>query len=116
MTNLEALVSVSQTLLQVRGEWCVNGIDATLSRDIRNIVADVSKMLRWENGSDEAIADAVEELEQRAIAGERPQPFDGIADVTLREPTERPFKHVHNWCPTISDLIDRCSVCGEERA
>jgi hypothetical protein len=37
-------------------------------------------------------------------------------DVTMKEPTLRPFKHVHNWCPTDSDLIDRCSVCGEERA
>lgn len=24
--------------------------------------------------------------------------------------------HVHNWCPTDNWLIDRCSVCGEERA
>ena len=38
-----------------------------------------------------------------------------VTDVTVSEPTERPFKHVHNWCP-VNDLIDRCSVCGEERA
>lgn len=30
------------------------------------------------------------------------------------EPRNR--KHVHNWVPTDNWLIDRCSVCGEERA
>jgi hypothetical protein len=35
-----------------------------------------------------------------------------------RERAVAKFKpaHVHNWCPTDSFLIDRCSVCGEERA
>ena len=25
-------------------------------------------------------------------------------------------RHVHDWQPTDSWLIDRCSICGEERA
>ena len=29
---------------------------------------------------------------------------------------ERPFRHVHDWCATDVDFVDRCSVCGEERA
>lgn len=46
----------------------------------------------------------------------KPQLPEGAIDVTKQEPTERPFKHVHNWCATDNELIDRCSVCGEERA
>lgn len=30
--------------------------------------------------------------------------------------SEHPAQHVHDWQPTDSWLIDRCSTCGEERA
>ncbi len=55
-----------------------------------------------------------EHLEYRVIPVRQDEPkrYD---DVTVSEPTTRPFKHVHNWCP-VNDLVDRCSVCGEERA
>ncbi len=73
MTNLEALVSISETILRVRGEWCVAGIDRTLERDIRNTVADVWTMMRL--GDDTIIAEAIDELERRAIVLDRGLPF-----------------------------------------
>jgi hypothetical protein len=59
--NLQALVSISQTLLRVRGEWCVN---AMLSKDIRAVVGDVWQMMRV--GDDTIIEEAIDELERRA--------------------------------------------------
>ena len=69
MTHLEALVSISQTLLRVNGRWCVDGIDATLRRDIQSTVYDVERLLRPDFGYDreKLMFDAIEELERRAI-------------------------------------------------
>ena len=62
MTNLEALVAVSQTMLRVRGEWHDN---PALKQNIRNVVADVWQMMRIKD--DTIIAEAIAELERRAI-------------------------------------------------
>lgn len=69
VTNLEVLVSTSQALLRIRGEWSVvDGIDSILSRDIRNVVAAVWELMNI--GDDTIISDAIDELERRAIANE----------------------------------------------
>ena len=60
MTNCEALLSMSQTILRIRGEW-VDGI--AFSRDAANVVHDVWQMMRVDD--DTIIARAVMELERR---------------------------------------------------
>ena len=67
MTDFEALVSVSQTALRGRGQWCGTGINDTLRRDIRAMVSDCAKLLRLDpdlSGSIEG--QAIAELERRA--------------------------------------------------
>jgi hypothetical protein len=67
MTDLEALVTISQTVLRTRGEWCVTGIDEILRRDIRNVVNDCAKLLRLSADYTETLEGmAVRELERRA--------------------------------------------------
>ena len=68
MTNLEALVSISQMVLRQRGEWCVEGIDEALRRDIRATVFDAEKLLRpdFEYNREKLVHDAMAELERRA--------------------------------------------------
>lgn len=68
MTTLEALVSVSLTLLKANGRWVVDGIDETLRRDIRDIVHDVSRLFRTEIEIDQLYSMAVAELESLAIS------------------------------------------------
>lgn len=69
MTTLEALVSVSQTLLRANGRWCVNGIDETLRNDIRATVFDAAKLFRDVGGEEAAlIGMAISELERRAAS------------------------------------------------
>lgn len=67
MTTLEALVSVSHTLLKANGRWCVDGIDETLRRDIRATVSDVSRLFRTEHGDMSGLAEmAITEIERKA--------------------------------------------------
>ena len=67
MTNLDALVSMSQCALRARGEWCVDGIDEALRRDIRAMVGDCVKLLRLSPHYSDALEElAVAELERRA--------------------------------------------------
>ena len=67
MTTLEALVSVSHTLLKAHGRWCVLGTDEILRRDIEATVHDVSRLLRTECGDIEYLASmAIRELERQA--------------------------------------------------
>ena len=71
MSTLEALVSISQTLLRARGQWCVTGIDETLRRDIRATVHDCANLLRLDDSDHEFYsAYAVAELERRATQAE----------------------------------------------
>ena len=67
MTDLETLVSMAQLALRARGEWCVDGIDETLRRDIRAMVGDCSRLLRLSSDYVETLEGmAVRELERRA--------------------------------------------------
>jgi hypothetical protein len=67
MTDLEGLVSMAQTAMRVRGQWCVEGIDDTLRRDIRAMVGDCAKLLRLSSDYSETLQGmAVRELERRA--------------------------------------------------
>lgn len=70
MTTLEALVSVSQTLLRANGRWCVTGSDDLLRRDIRFTVEDVVRLFRHDGNPEQLTEMAISELERRAIAGE----------------------------------------------
>jgi len=70
MTDLEALVSISQTAMRARGQWCVDGIDETLRRDIRAMVGDCAKLLGLSMDYSETLEGmAVRELERRATPG-----------------------------------------------
>lgn len=83
MTKLEGLVSICQTALQVRGEWCVNGINETLRRDISAIVHDIGRLLRLDGHEYTMLTRrAIDELESRAIGAEEPPPpvDDGSCD------------------------------------
>ena len=66
MTTFEALVSVSQTLLRANGRWCVDGIDATLRRDINATVNDAVRLFRHDCNADQLVEMAIAELERRA--------------------------------------------------
>jgi hypothetical protein len=66
MNTFEALVGISQTILRVRGQWCVDGIDETLRRDIAQTVPEAGRLLRL-CGREQSLIDlAIIELERRA--------------------------------------------------
>jgi hypothetical protein len=72
MTTLEALVSISQTVLRARGEWTVEGENCTvtavtLRNDIARTVPDCAKLLRIEGDMVKRLSDmATAELMRRA--------------------------------------------------
>ncbi len=69
MTIFEALVSISQTAMRARGQWCEMAIDETLRCDIRSMVSDVAKII-GEGVNDDLIDMAIDELERRACVND----------------------------------------------
>lgn len=63
MNPLEALISMTQTALRSRGQWCVEGIDATMRQDIHHMATECARLL-WLD--DYCVERAVAELERRA--------------------------------------------------
>jgi hypothetical protein len=67
MTTLEALISVSETLLRANGRWhSGSAVDVVLGRDIRATVHDVCRLFRADIDINQLSDMAVRELERRA--------------------------------------------------